>query len=122
MKFNRGDIYLISFPQTFDPKHLGGKKKYVVVLQEGANYDKYDTIAVLLLTSNPACKNYHTVVTIELGSTKLLKESYIQCSQPYTIKKSWLSGAGHFGQLSVEKLDEVDEKLYIGLCMGIQNG
>ncbi|MCL2087741.1 MAG: type II toxin-antitoxin system PemK/MazF family toxin [Oscillospiraceae bacterium] len=123
MTFNRGEIYYIHFPYTFDVNFPKGKKKFVVILQEGAIFEKYDSVAVLLITSDEDCKEYETNVTIELGSTKLTKESYVVCAQPYTLLKKifefkdvWCAG-----QLSSEKLDEIDEKLYIGLCMGTQN-
>ena len=37
MEFKRGEIYYIHFPYTFDVNYTKGKKKFVVVLQEGAN-------------------------------------------------------------------------------------
>jgi len=46
MKLNRGDIYYIHFPQTFDPVYIGGKGKFVVVLQSGENFEKYRTVTV----------------------------------------------------------------------------
>ena len=45
------------------------------------------------------------------------------CAQPYTILKSLFNQSGVWcaGKLSPEMLDEIDAKLYIGLCMGMQN-
>lgn len=62
-------------------------------------------------------------MTIEKGTTKLNEESYIVCAQPYTILKSlfYQMGVWCAGKLTPEVLDEVDERLYIGLCMGLQN-
>jgi mRNA-degrading endonuclease toxin of MazEF toxin-antitoxin module len=86
----RGEIYYITFPHTFDKNFPEGKKKFVVVLQEGREFDSRDTVTVLLITSDPAAKDHIMSVTIELGSTDLDKESYILCSQPYTIEKNVL--------------------------------
>lgn len=123
MEFERGQIYYVHFPYTFDVNFPKGKKKFVVVLQEGAIFENYDAVTVLLITSDPESKDFDTNVTIKLGTTKLDKESYIICAQPYTILKSLFEQPGVWcaGKLSDPVLDEVDERLYIGLCMGLQN-
>ena len=123
MQFERGQIYYIDFPYTFDVNFPRGKKKFVVVLQEGAIFEKYDAVTVLLITSDPESKDFDTNVTIEQGTTKLDKESYIICAQPYTILKSLFTKDSVWcaGKLSKEVLDEIDTRLYIGLCMGLQD-
>jgi mRNA-degrading endonuclease toxin of MazEF toxin-antitoxin module len=123
MEFKRGEIYFIHFPYTFDVNYPRGKKKFVVILQEGSIFKDYDSVAVLLITSDADSRDYETNVTVELGSTKLTKESYVICAQPYTILKSVFTGDDVWcaGQLSKDKLDEIDTKLYIGLCMGTQD-
>ncbi|MDR1588785.1 MAG: type II toxin-antitoxin system PemK/MazF family toxin [Oscillospiraceae bacterium] len=123
MTFKRGEIYYVQFPYTFDVNFPRGKKKFVVILQEGAIFRQYDSVAVLLVTSDEESKDYETNVTIKVGDTRLARESYVVCAQPYTILKSLFAADGVWcaGQLSAEKLDEIDEKLYIGLCMGLQN-
>lgn len=123
MNFERGDIYFIHFPYTFDTNFPRGKKKFVVVLQEGAIFKDYDAVTVLLITSDPDSKDYETNVTIEKGTTKLDKESYVVCAQPYTILKNLFTQQGVWkaGKLSKEILDAIDERLYIGLCMGLQD-
>jgi mRNA-degrading endonuclease toxin of MazEF toxin-antitoxin module len=123
MTFKRGEIYYIEFPYTFDVNFPRGKKKFVVVLQEGAIFAKYDAVTVLLITSDEDSEQYDTNVTIEAGTTKLDKKSFVVCAQPYTILKSLFSVPGVWcaGQLSAAKLDEIDECLHIGLCMGLQN-
>ncbi|GHV06488.1 hypothetical protein FACS1894217_05250 [Clostridia bacterium] len=95
----------------------------MVVLQEGAIFKNYDAVTVLLITSDEDSKDFETNVAIPAGSTKLTKESYIVCAQPYTILKSLFIANGVWcaGQLSAALLDEVDRCLYIGLCMGLQN-
>lgn len=123
MTIKRGEIYYITFPYTFDSKFPEGKKKFVVALQEGEEFSGRDTVAVLLTTSDPAEKNYSMSVTIESGTTKLDRETYILCSQPSTIEKSLFEEKGVWcaGTLSPSVLNEVDEALYLGLCMGLQN-
>lgn len=100
-----------------------GKSKFVVILQEGAIFKNYDAVTVLLITSDPESKDFETNVTIERGTTRLDRESYIVCAQPYTILKSLFEQQGVWcaGKLSKEVLDEVDARLYIGLCMGLQD-
>jgi mRNA-degrading endonuclease toxin of MazEF toxin-antitoxin module len=122
--FKRGEIYYIHFPYTFDVNFPKGKQKFVVILQEGAIFKQYDSVAVLLITSDAESRDYETNVTVEVGTTKLTKESYVVCAQPYTILKSLFEASSVWcaGQLSAEKLDEIDEKLYVGLSMGVQNG
>lgn len=123
MTIRRGEIYYITFPYTFDSRFPGGKKKFVVVLQEGEEFNERDTVAVLLTTSDSTEKDYDMSVTIEAGTTKLDKETYIMCSQPYTIEKKLFTPKDVWcaGILSPDVLDEIDEALYLGLCMGIQN-
>ena len=123
IEFKRGEIYYINFPYTFDVNYPKGKNKFVVVLQEGAIFREYDAVTVLLVTSDEDSKDFETNVTIETGLTKLNKESYIVCAQPYTILKSLFEKDGVWcaGCLPDYKLDEVDQCLYIGLCMGMQN-
>lgn len=123
MTIKRGEIYYINFPQTFDPNFRNGKNKFVVVLQEGEEYDNRDTVVVLLTTSESKVKDSDSNVTIETGTTKLDRETYILCSQPYTIEKKhfYKKSAWCAGQLNSAVLDEIDEALYIGLCMGLQN-
>jgi mRNA-degrading endonuclease toxin of MazEF toxin-antitoxin module len=119
----RGEIYYIVFPNTFDILYPSGKKKFVLVLQEGAIFKDYDAVTVLLITSDSDSKNYDTNVIIEKGTTKLAEESYIICAQPFTILKSLFEQTGVWcaGRLRPEKMNEIDEALYIGLCMGLQN-
>lgn len=122
MELKRGQIYYITFPYTFDPKYKNGKSKFVLVLQEGEYFKKYDTVEILLITKDAESKGYDTNVVIEKETTKLDKESYIICAQPYPVKKELFKQKGVWcaGQLSPEKMDEVDEALYLGLCMGLQ--
>ena len=123
MELRRGEIYYIHFPYTFDVNFPKGKQKFVLILQEGTIFKAFDSVAVLLITSDEDSRDYETNVTIEAGTTKLNRESYAICAQPYTILKSLFEKDGVWcaGQLSSDKLDEVDAKLYIGLCMGLQN-
>ncbi|TKH44219.1 hypothetical protein C1I60_12880 [Paenibacillus terrae] len=121
MELFRGDIYHIKFPYTFDSRYPDGKNKFVLVLQSGEYFEKYNTVSILLITSDDSEKNYETTVTIKQGTTRLRKESYVVCAQPYTVKKSLFDGNGYRGRLDSSVLDEVDEKLYIGLCMDSQN-
>jgi len=122
----RGEIYYITFPYTFDNKYPNGKSKFVLILQEGIYFKKYDTVEILLITSDSQYKpreKYETDVIIEEGTTKLIEKSWIICAQPYPILKSLFESNNVWcaGKLSPEKMDEVDEALYVGLCMGLQN-
>ncbi|MDE3838648.1 hypothetical protein C0966_04495 [Bacillus methanolicus] len=119
----RGEIYRIMFPYTFDKNYPNGKLKYTLILQSGDYFKEYSTTVVLLITSNEEAKGLKHVVEIEKGTTDLPETSYIDCSQPYTIKKNIFFDRRvlFMGTLSPEKMDEVDEKLYLGLCMGTQN-
>lgn len=123
MDLQRGEIYYIKFPYTFDINYPKGKNKFVLVLQEGAIFKDYDAVTVLLITTDTDCKNYDTNVVIDKGTTKMYEESYIVCAQPYTILKSLFADENAWcaGKISPKKLNEVDEALYIGLCMGLQD-
>lgn len=126
MELKRGEIYYLTFPYTFDPKYPNGKSKFVLVLQEGEYFSKYDTVEILLITSDKQYKpreKYATDVEIPPGSTRLKEKSWVLCAQPYPIKKELFTKAGVWcaGTLSAEKMDEIDEALYIGLCMGLQH-
>lgn len=125
-KLQRGEIYYITFPHTFDSRYSGGKSKFVLVLQEGDYFKKYDTVEILLITSDKEFKSrdqYPTDVPIDVGTTKLTEKSWVCCAQPYPIRKALFDEAGVWraGKLSAEKMDEVDEALYNGLCMGLQH-
>lgn len=123
MDLLRGEIYYINFPYTFDPKYPSGKPKFVLVLQEGAIFKAYDSVTVLLITSDEESKDFDTNVVIEKGTTKLKDESYVVCAQPYTLLKSFFKAKGAWcaGKLLPRKMDEIDSSLFIGLCMGLQN-
>ena len=122
VQLERGGIYYIKFPQTFDANYKDGKEKFVLVLQEGEYFKSYNTVVVLQITKDRHAKGYETNVTIEYGTTKLDRESYIVCAQPYTILKSlfeddkvWCAGV-----LDKTVMDDVDSALFNGLCMGQQ--
>lgn len=119
-ELERGEIYRVWFPYTFDPRHPKGKVKFVLILQSGEYFKEYTTTTVLLITANNEGKDLDHVVTIEKGTTNLWETSYIECSQPYTILKQTFNDrrVKCFGKLTVEKMNEVDEALYIGLNMG----
>ena len=126
MELKRGEIYYLTFPYTLDPKYPNGKPKFVLVLQEGEYFQKYDTVEIMLITSDKQYKpreKYATDVEIEVGTTKLKDKSWVLCSQPYPIPKKLFEQEGVWcaGSLSVEKMDEIDEATYIGLCMGLQH-
>ena len=126
MQLKRGEIYYLTFPYTLDPKYPNGKPKFVLVLQEGEYFSKYDTVEIMLITSDKQYKpreKYATDVEIEVGTTKLKENSWVLCSQPYPIEKKLFEQSGVWcaGTLSVEKMDEIDEATYIGLCMGLQH-
>ena len=126
MQLKRGEIYYLTFPYTLDTKYPTGKPKFVLVLQEGEYFSKYDTVEIMLITSDKQYKpreKYATDVEIEVGTTKLKEKSWVLCSQPYPIEKKLFEQSGVWcaGTLSVEKMDEIDEATYIGLCMGLQH-
>lgn len=80
----------------------------------------------MLITSDKQYKpreKYATDVEIEVGTTKLKDKSWVLCSQPYPIEKKLFEQPGVWcaGMLSAEKMDEIDEATYIGLCMGLQH-
>lgn len=120
---SKGEIYFIKFPHTFDARYPNGKWKFVLILQEGEYFSGYDTVEVLLVTSDENSKDFDTNVTIPKGTTALNEESYIICAQPYPVRKSLFDEHGVWcaGKLPPEKMDEVDEAIYLGLCMGLQN-
>ena len=39
---SRGEIYFVTFPYTLDKKYPNGKSKFVLVLQEGDYFSKFD--------------------------------------------------------------------------------
>ncbi|MCX4341385.1 MAG: type II toxin-antitoxin system PemK/MazF family toxin [Lachnospiraceae bacterium] len=126
MELKRGEIYYLTFPYTLDPKYPDGKPKFVLVLQEGEYFSKYNTVEIMLITSDKQYKpreKYATDVEIEVGTTKLKEKSWVLCSQPYPIEKKLFEREGVWcaGKLSPEKMDEIDEATYIGLCMGLQH-
>ncbi len=78
-----------------------------------------------MITSDSQYKpreKYDTDVVIEPSSTKLNEKSWILCAQPYPVLKSLLESDSVWcaGKLSSDKMDDVDEALYLGLCMGLQ--
>lgn len=118
-ELQRGEIYGANFPYTFDRRFPHGKFKFVVVLQSGEYFSEYNATVVLLLTSNVEGKDLNHVVEIPKGTTLLPETSYVECSQPFTIKKEifYDSRVKFKGKLSFKKLEEIDD---LGLCMGQQ--
>lgn len=125
MTLKRGEIYYITFPYTFDPRYPNGKGKFVLVLQEGEYFSRFDTVEILLVTSNARCNNQRYVTNVEIpqGETKLNKRSWVVCSQPYPVAKSLFEADGVWcaGTLKPDTLDDIDAALYEGLCMGLQH-
>lgn len=125
MTLKRGEIYYVTFPYTFDPRFPNGKSKFVLVLQEGEYFSRFDTVEILLITSDSQCQNSKYITNIEIpsGATKLIKKSWVLCAQPYPIKKDLFEkdGVWQAGTLSPETMDEIDAALYEGLCMGLQH-
>ena len=126
MELKRGEIYYVKFPYTLDERYPDGKSKFVLVLQEGSYFSKFNTVEILLITSDKQYKpreKYATDVEIERGTTKLKERSWVLCAQPYPLEKVLFEQPGVWcaGKLSAEKMDEIDEALFIGLCMGLQN-
>ena len=86
MELKRGEIYYITFPYTLDPKYPNGKPKFVLVLQEGEYFAKYNTVEIMLITSDKQYKpreKYATDVEIEVGTTKLKDKSWV-------LPKKWM--------------------------------
>ena len=126
MQLERGSIWYINFPHTSDPRFPNGKPKFVLVLQEGTYFRKFDTVEILLLTSEEHYiphEDYVTDVEVPVGTTRLNKKSWVLCAQPYPIEKKLFNQDGVWcaGKLDAEKMDEIDEALYNGLCMGLQH-
>ncbi|MBQ3617834.1 MAG: type II toxin-antitoxin system PemK/MazF family toxin [Bacteroidales bacterium] len=126
MELRRGEIYFVTFPYTLDDRYPNGKPKFVLVLQEGEYFKKFSTVEILLITSDKQYKQhekYATDVEIEKGTTKLKEKSWVLCAQPYPVEKVLFEQDGVWcaGRLSPKKMDEIDEALFIGLCMGLQN-
>lgn len=117
---NRGEIYKILFPYTFDPRYPQGKQKYAVILQGGSLFERHNTVVILLTTTNSEAAHLDYVVEIEKGTTRLPQTSYVDCSQLYTVQKKLFNnnGSRFMGVLSDSKLEEIDEAMYLGLCMG----
>jgi len=125
-ELRRGEIYYVKFRMFFDKYIPEGKKKFVLILQEGAYFAKHRSVEILLISSDKdykAREDYKTDVEIELGTTKLTQKSWALCAQPYPLNKDIFDedGVWYAGTLSPEKMDEIDEALYNGLCMGLQN-
>ena len=120
---SRGEIYYINFPYTDDMRYPDGKKKFVLILQEGDYFQYYEDVVVLLVTTDKDCGRYPTNVLIPLNSTKLSQVSWIACAQPYPIDKSLFESPDCWcaGKVSPAKMDEVDRALFLGLCMGAQH-
>lgn len=126
MDLQRGEIYYIHFPYTNDERYPNGKNKFVLILQEGEYFKRFNTVEILLITSDKQYKphdKYATDVEIEQNTTKLREKSWVLCAQPYPLEKVLFEQEGVWcaGKLSNEKMDEIDEALFIGLCMGLQN-
>lgn len=119
MTLNRGEIWRIKFPYTADLRYPSGKDKYVLILQSGDYFKSYDTVAVLVIDKDDGSSDsYVTNVSIEVGETRLPVRSIIGCSQPYPIKKSLFENGLCKGRLSPEKMKQVDEAIFFGLCIG----
>ena len=125
-ELHRGEIYFVRFRMFFDKYIPEGKPKFVLILQEGAYFAKHRSVEVLLVSSDKDYKprqDYKTDVEIEVGTTKLNQKSWALCAQPYPLAKTVFDEESVWcvGTLTAEKMDEIDEALYNGLCMGLQN-
>jgi mRNA-degrading endonuclease toxin of MazEF toxin-antitoxin module len=126
VELHRGDIYRVKIKMFFDKYISKGKYKYVLVLQEGEYFSSFPSVQVLLITSDKGDKShdeYNTDVEIEIGSTNLPLKSWALCAQLYPLKKSIFEEDDviYAGQLSPEKMIEIDEAIYDGICMNLEN-
>ena len=63
MDLQRGEIYYITFPYTLDERYPNGKPKFVLVLQEGDYFRKFNTVEILLITSDKQYKPHAKYIT-----------------------------------------------------------
>jgi mRNA-degrading endonuclease toxin of MazEF toxin-antitoxin module len=112
----RGDVYRIRFTQTSDPKQPHGKDKYVLVLQGGPYFEHYQTVSILLLTSEVPSRSYPTDVLIPAGTIPgLAMDSVVTCGQVFTVPKSDLEHQPFIGRVPENYIEQVDEALIVGL-------
>jgi len=125
MTLKRGEIYRILFPYTLDKNYPNGKLKYVLVLQEGKYFKRFNTIEILLITSDKEhISREENVTDIEIprGMTDLELKSWVVCGQQYPVRKTLFEHkkVKFAGVLSSEIMEEIDEALYIALCMKLK--
>jgi mRNA interferase MazF len=108
----RGEIWWAALPR---PRSSGaGKRRPVVVVQSDAfNRSRIQTVIVAVITSNTRLAAAPGNVRLTMRQSGLSKESVINVSQLITIDKTYLREG--IGQLSSNKLDELEEGLRLVL-------
>jgi mRNA-degrading endonuclease toxin of MazEF toxin-antitoxin module len=111
----RGQVYLIHFQWTLDPRLREGKDKLCVILQGGRYFERYNTVLVALCTSKlKGLKGLHgpTNVIVEAGDL-FPERTIIDCAQLYSIRKEWVAKGTRVGDLSEEILTSIDKAIAI---------
>lgn len=112
----RGDIYKIRFRQTGDPQHPQGKDKYALVLQGGPYFEHYQTVSIVLLTSDVPPRSYPTDVLIPAGTIPdLPMDSVVTCGQVFTLPKKDFEHQPFIGRLPEQYMKQLDDALIVGL-------
>lgn len=114
MPLVRGHVWRLHFGSW---EHSGERIiKYGVILQEGAYFSTYNSVAVVLLSTRPAKPHYSdTTVVIPKGARAGKRDLRVDCSLVYTIPVADLMDYQY--ALPPEVMVEIDEALMLGLCL-----
>jgi mRNA interferase MazF len=125
MAVKRGEIYWVEFDPVRGSEQ-GGLRPALVVQNDVGNRYSLTTVVVAITRTIPP-RPYPFVVIIEPKESGLPEQSVVNCSQIATIQQSGSasrlraprgeSEARAIGQLSTEKMAEVDEALKFNLAL-----
>lgn len=89
MEMRRGDIYWTDLP---DPAGSGpGFRRPVLIIQSDLiNQSRIATVVALMFTSNVKYKSHPNCVLLRSDETGLPSDSILNCTQIYTLDKSFL--------------------------------
>ena len=123
MFVRRGEIYWVQFDPVKGSEQ-GGLRPALVVQQDVGNQHSPTTVMVAITTTIPP-RRYPFVVVLEPAESGLPRRSAVNCAQIVTIQKdgprsrlrpvSGESDVGPVGQLSLEKMAEIEAALRYNL-------
>jgi|Deesub1362A_J573_1020465.scaffolds.fasta_scaffold00204_40 mRNA interferase MazF len=117
MEIKRGDVFLVNFNPARGSEQAGLRPAVVVQNNIG---NKYSPTTIVIVVTTAVRRSYPFLVPLKAGEGGLNEDSVANAAQVLTIDKSRLRRK--IGDLSPEKMGEVDQALKLSLGLALPPG